>query len=173
MRAPLAPSILALSILAPSILAPAILALSILALSLVALPLPATAETVVAARTIRATAILGPGDVALIPADVPGALSDPAAAVGLEARVILHAGRPIRPGDLGPPALVERNGLVTLVYRAGGLAITAEGRALARGGAGDAVRVLNLASRSTVTGVVGPDGRVHVAGPLTRPAEAR
>jgi flagella basal body P-ring formation protein FlgA len=146
------------------------LALPLALLLAAAAAAPAGAQTLVAARTVRALAILGPEDLSTIPGTVPGALSDPIEAVGLEARVILHAGRPIRPGDVGPPALVERNGLVTLVYRSVGLAITAEGRALGRGAAGEAIRVLNLASRATVTGIVGPDGRVHVAaGPAPLP----
>ena len=69
----------------------------------------------------------------------------------------IYAGRPVRPGDLGPPALVERNQLVPLVYQPGGLAISTEGRALGRGGGGrrDPGDEPWL-SRSTVTG---PDRR--------------
>ncbi|MFM7442840.1 MAG: flagellar basal body P-ring formation chaperone FlgA, partial [Tabrizicola sp.] len=70
--------------------------------------------------------------------------------------------KPVRLGDLGPPTLVERNQPVTLVYLSGGLAISTEGRALARGSVGDEVRVMNLGSRNTVTGRVGPDGTVYV-----------
>jgi len=131
-----------------------------------ALPGPAVAaEALVATRTIRATEVIGPADIAPGTAAIPGALTDPAFAVGQEARTILYAGRPIRPGDLGPPALVERNATVVLVYRRGGLSIRAEGRALGRAGPGEALRVINLASRSTVTGVVGADGAVHVGNP--------
>lgn len=126
--------------------------------------LPVSAETLVAARTIRAQAILAPSDIALADANTPGALTDPADAVGLEARVVLYAGRPIRPGDLGPPATVMRNQTVTLLYRSGGLTIATEGRALGRGGPGDAIRVMNTASRSTVTGTVTETGAVLVGG---------
>ena len=126
--------------------------------------LPVSAETLVAARTIRAQAILAPSDIALADANTPGALTDPADAVGLEARVVLYAGRPIRPSDLGPPATVTRNQTVTLLYRSGGLTIATEGRALGRGGPGDAIRVMNTASRSTVTGTVTETGAVLVGG---------
>ncbi len=122
----------------------------------------AAAEALIATRTIRATEIVGPGDIAPGGSVVPGALTDPDRAVGQEARVILYAGRPIRPGDLGPPALVERNATVTLVFRRNGLSILADGRALGRAGPGEALRVMNLASRNTVTGIVGPDGSVQV-----------
>jgi len=137
-----------------------------LLLALVLAAAPAGAQTLVAARTIRAQTVLAPGDLVAGRATVPGALADPAQAIGLEARVILHAGRPVRAADLGPPALVERNALVTLAWQAGVLTILAEGRALGRAGAGETVRVLNLASRATVTGRVAADGTV-VVGPST------
>ena len=123
---------------------------------------PTRADTLIAARTIRAQTILAATDVTTVAAQVPGALSDAAAVVGQEARVVLYAGRPIRPGDVGPPAIVDRNQIVPLAYRRGTLTILAEGRALGRGGVGDAIRVMNTSSRSTVTGVVGPDGTVTV-----------
>lgn len=129
---------------------------------LLALASPALADSLVATRTIRARTLVLPDDVTLVDADLPGALSDAEAAVGLEARVAIYAGKPVRPGDLGPPTLVERNQMVTLVYLSGGLAISTEGRALARGSKGDEVRVMNLGSRNTVTGRIGPDGAVYV-----------
>ncbi|WP_028031344.1 flagellar basal body P-ring formation chaperone FlgA [Gemmobacter nectariphilus] len=131
-------------------------------LLLVALAGPAQAETLVAARTIRAQAVLTAQDLVVIRDTVPGMLSDPALAIGQEARITLYAGRPIRPGDLGPPAIVERNQIVPLAYQAGPLSILTEGRALMRGGAGDVIRVMNLASRSTVSGRIGADGTVSV-----------
>jgi flagella basal body P-ring formation protein FlgA len=124
---------------------------------------PALAESVVATRVIRAQSVVVPEDLAVVDAAIPGALADPAAALGLEARVTLYPGRPVRAGDLGPPALVDRNQIVALDFRAGGLSIRAEGRALARGGAGDVIRVMNLASRTTVSGRIRPDGVVDVA----------
>jgi flagella basal body P-ring formation protein FlgA len=125
---------------------------------------PAAAEgTVLAARTIRAQSVITAADVALDPVRIAGAYGAIADVVGLEARTNLYAGRPIRLGDLGPPAVIERNATVLLTYRAGPLAITAEGRALARAGVGEMVRVMNLASRSTVTGRVAADGTVAVA----------
>jgi flagellar basal body P-ring formation protein FlgA len=129
---------------------------------ILALATPATAESVVATRTIRAKSLIKPGDLTLVSAELPGAISDPNAAVGLEARVSIYAGKPVRQGDLGAPTLIDRNQLVTLVYVAEGLAISTEGRALGRGSAGEEIRVMNLGSRSTVSGRVGPDGKVYV-----------
>ncbi len=136
-------------------------------LALAVLAVPAAAETLVATRTIRAQAIIEPQDLTFAAIATPGALDDPSDVVGKEARVVLYAGRPIRPGDIGPPAIVERNQIVSLVFQQGTLTIAAEGRALARGGAGDMVRVMNLASRNTVTGIVGHDGSVIVSGGLS------
>lgn len=134
-----------------------------LALGLLAAASSAAPQTLVAAQTIRARSLIAAGDLAQTAQVLPGALSDPAQAIGREARVTLYAGRPIRPGDIGPPALVERNQLVLLRYRHGGLSITAEGRALDRGGLGERVRAMNLASRSTLTGVVAAPGEIDIS----------
>ena len=127
------------------------------------LVVPARAETVVAARTLRAQSVLGPDDVAVVDEVVPGTASDPSEVMGLETRVTIYQGRPIRSVDLGAPAIVDRNQAVILMYAAGPLIITAEGRALGRGGAGDRVKVMNVASRAVVLGVVADDGSVRVS----------
>ena len=49
-----------------------------------------------------------------------------------------------------------------MIYIEGPLRIVTEGRALDRAGAGEPVRVMNLASRQTVTGTVGADGSIEV-----------
>ena len=131
-------------------------------LALLALAAPVRGESLIATRMVRAATVVAATDVAVVDAAIEGALTTPDQAVGLEAKVTLYAGRPVRAGDLGPPALVEHNALVALAYRAGGLTILAEGRALARAAAGESVRVMNLASRTTVSGRVGPDGVVRV-----------
>jgi flagella basal body P-ring formation protein FlgA len=123
---------------------------------------PALGESVVATRTIPAQSVIGPDDVTLVDAALHGALGDVSLAMGKEARVAIYAGKPVRPADLGPPTLVQRNQLVPLIYRSGGLAITTEGRALARGAEGEVIRIMNLGSRTTVSGRIGPDGAVYV-----------
>jgi flagellar basal body P-ring formation protein FlgA len=123
---------------------------------------PALAENVVATRTIPAGSVIGPEDVTMVDAVLPGALTDVSLAMGQEARVAIYAGRPVRPSDLGPPTLVQRNQLVPLIYRSGSLAILTEGRALARGSAGEVIRIMNLGSRATVSGRIGADGAVYV-----------
>jgi flagella basal body P-ring formation protein FlgA len=123
---------------------------------------PALAESVVATRTLRPNSVIGPDDLTIVDAKLPGALTDPAQALGLETRVAIYAGRPVLRSDLGELTLVQRNQIVSLIYLAGGLAISTEGRALSRGSEGETVRVINLGSRTTVSGQVGPDGAVYV-----------
>lgn len=122
----------------------------------------ASQETVIAAGTIRGATLIGPADVAVIEGATPGALSDITQAIGMEARVNLYPGRPVRPGDLRPPAIVERNEIVSLRYNYGGLLVMTEGRALDRAAAGEALRVINLASRQTVTATATAPGLVTV-----------
>lgn len=121
------------------------------------------ADTVVAARNIRANMVITAQDLELAPPDLPGGFQLLEDVVGQEARVVLYAGRPIMVNDIGPPALVQRNQIVTLAYVSGPLTILAEGRSLGRAGVGDRVRILNLSSRTTVTGSVLADGTVSVS----------
>ncbi|PTE16686.1 flagellar basal body P-ring formation chaperone FlgA [Pseudogemmobacter blasticus] len=132
---------------------------------LLALPGVAGAESVVAARTLPAGTVLTQGDLMLVDAEIPGALTAPEVALGQQTRIALYAGRAVHARDIGAPALVQRNGIVTLVYRAGGLTIRADGRALEAGAEGDSIRALNLASKTTVSGRVAPDGTLIVGGP--------
>ena len=127
---------------------------------------PTQAQSVIAARTLRAETVITADDVTLSEETIQGAHTALADVIGLETRVALYAERPIRTGEVGPPALVERNQVVPLLYRAGGLVIQAEGRALDRAGLGKTIRVMNLASRQTVTGQIRADGTITV-GPAT------
>jgi len=130
--------------------------------ALALLTAPAAADTVVAARTIRAQTLLSAGDVTLIDGDVVGAYGALDEVIGQEARGALYAGRPVRSNEVGPPAVVDRNQIVILLYRSGALTMAAEGRALGRAGVGDRLKVMNLTSRQTVTGLVRADGTVTV-----------
>ncbi|MCV2878865.1 flagellar basal body P-ring formation chaperone FlgA [Sedimentimonas flavescens] len=127
------------------------------------MPGGALAETLIATRTLRAQTVLTPADLALEPGTLPGALTAPEEAIGLETRVAIYAGRPLHPEELGPPAIVERNQIVPLTYRQGGLLIQTEGRALDRAGVGDTIRVMNVGSRSTVFARIAADGTAIVS----------
>jgi flagellar basal body P-ring formation protein FlgA len=120
------------------------------------------AQSVTPLHAIRSQTVIEPGDLTVAEETVPGGIASIEEAAGLEARVALYPGRPILASQLRAPALVERNAVVRMYYASGSLRIVAEGRALDRGGAGDAVRVMNLDSRQTVTGTVAADGSVEV-----------
>ncbi|WP_297772875.1 flagellar basal body P-ring formation chaperone FlgA [uncultured Roseovarius sp.] len=123
---------------------------------------PVLADMIVATRTIRAQEILGPGDLLLKPDTGKGdvVLSD---LIGMETRVALYPGRQVRAAHVGPPAIVERNQIVPLIYARVGLQITIEGRSLERAGIGDRVRAMNLTSRATITGRVTSTGQIMVS----------
>lgn len=120
------------------------------------------ADTLVAARTIRSQTVLGPSDLVVAAGDTLGSFTQISDVNGLETRVTLYAGRPIRPGDVGPAAVIGRNQVVPLIYSANGLRITTEGRALDRAAPGEFVRIMNISSRTTVNGRAMPDGSVLV-----------
>ena len=134
-----------------------------IALLFIATASAAVSETVVAARNIRANVVITAKDLKLVSSDLANGFGSIDDVVGQETRVVLYAGRPIMVNDIGPPALVERNQIVTLAYVAGPLTILADGRSLGRAGVGDRVRVLNLSSRTTVTGSVEADGTISVS----------
>ena len=132
-------------------------------LFLLALSAPAAAEIVVPTRTIPARSVIEATDLVTDARVVPGAVSVAEDIIGLEARVALYAGRPIRPEDVALPAIVERNQIVALIFESGVVRITTEGRALGRGGPGDVIEVMNVASRQTVMARVGIDGGLYVS----------
>jgi len=123
----------------------------------------AQADVLVASRTIPAQSIIVADDLLFRDIGTPGGLDDPAQVIGQEARVALFAGRPIMSKDIGPPAVVDRNQIIPLLFSRGGLVIEAEGRALDRAGPGDLIRVMNIASRNTVTARIDETGVAHVA----------
>jgi flagella basal body P-ring formation protein FlgA len=122
----------------------------------------ATAEVTVPVRTIRVKEIIREEDLILKSQDIKGAISQPQDIIGKEARITLYAGRPIRPRDIGSPAIIGRNDMVSLVFSTGFLNIVTEGRALGRGAVGDTIRAMNLGSRIAVTGIILADGSIEV-----------
>ena len=126
-------------------------------------PAIALAQFVTPAHVIPARAVISAPDLEMQQGTVAGAFQAISQIAGKEARVTLYPGRPIMPGDVGQPAVVQRIQLVLLVYDKGALTITTEGRALARGGMGDRIPVMNLGSHATIRGVVSGAGKVRVS----------
>ncbi|EBA13838.1 flagellar basal body P-ring formation chaperone FlgA [Roseobacter sp. CCS2] len=123
---------------------------------------PAAAETVVAARTIRAQSVITVDDIIINEETTAAAIDAARAIIGMEARVALFVGRPILPGDVGQPAVVERNQIIPLLFEKNGLVISTDGRALGRAGPGEVIRVMNVGSRATVSAMIGNDGAAYV-----------
>lgn len=125
---------------------------------------------------LNAGAVLSPADIEmrLVPAQrfgsaAPLALSD---IVGMQMRRAIRAGVMIGASDLTAPTLVARNDIVTLVYRAGPMVLTARGSALGEGALGQSVQVLNLSSRKVIDGVITGQGTVDVASSVLQLAAA-
>ncbi len=97
---------------------------------ILALAASATAQTVVASRTIRSKSILQPSDMTLQDGDISGTFKNIDQLIGLEARVVLYQGRPIGVNDVGPAAVIERNQIVTVVFSTGALTISTEAGSL-------------------------------------------
>lgn len=128
------------------------------------LPTALTADILTSTRVIRPNTVIEPQDISVLAKDYPGAIKAGENIIGQETRNTLYPGRPIRQGDIGPVALVKRNQHVKLIFRQGGLVISTEARSLQRGAIGEFVRVMNMSSRTTVSGMVTKDGSVEVMG---------
>ncbi|MXN63719.1 flagellar basal body P-ring formation protein FlgA [Stappia sp. GBMRC 2046] len=89
-------------------------------------------------------------------------ITDLEEAVGLAAKRGLRPAAPLQTADLQPPVLVGRGDKVTLIYKVPGMTLTAQGQAIAQGGKGDIVDIINLQSRRTVSATVVSRGRVVV-----------
>lgn len=121
----------------------------------------AEAAVLTAARTLPAGTVISADDLVLSESNRPG-MTDPAEAVGLQARITIYEGRPLQASLLQAPQLVMRNQIVRIIYTRGALRIEADGRAMDTGAAGDVIRVMNLESRATITATVNTDGTLSV-----------
>ncbi|GIT91626.1 flagella basal body P-ring formation protein FlgA [Jannaschia pagri] len=135
---------------------------TLLACLLMSVAVPAGAQSVMVLHPVRAGDALGADALSFAEITIPDGFDDPRDLIGLEARVNLYPGRPVRQREVGMPTVIQRNAVVPLIFRRGGLVITLEGRALQRAGDGEPVRVMNLSSRSTVTGIATASGAVIV-----------
>src|SRR3954454_24466841 len=134
-----------------------------------------TVEAAVLARGVERNEVLKSSDVMIErrpKAEVGNDAAGRDNAVGMQARRQLRAGQALRVTDLTKPDLVTRDQNVRLIYESAGLYLTIRGKALEGGTEGDAVNVLNLQSKRTVSGIVVGRGQVSVAISTPRPAPA-
>jgi flagella basal body P-ring formation protein FlgA len=133
-------------------------------------------ELVVPAHDIARGTLIGEGDLTtkLVPVlRVSDTLiRDTQEAAGREAKRALRAGELIRASDLKRPTLVAKGSAVTMIFEVPGIALTSVGRALAEGGQGDTIAVLNPTSYRQVSAVITGPGTVRVgAGAMKTAAE--
>ncbi|MGL5720657.1 MAG: flagellar basal body P-ring formation chaperone FlgA [Alphaproteobacteria bacterium] len=74
----------------------------------------------------------------------------------------LEPGKIIKARDLQKPILVKKNEMVTVIYQKNTLTIEQQGKALDEGSAGDAIRVLNPASKKPIFGTITARKQVKV-----------
>ena len=84
--------------------------------------------------------------------------------VGKMARRTLLPGRAVPSIAINNPRAVVNGAEVRLIYIDGGLTIVASASALQDGAVGDVIKVRNVDSGLTVSGVIQPDGSVRVSG---------
>jgi flagella basal body P-ring formation protein FlgA len=92
----------------------------------------------------------------------PSVVADTDQLIGRALRRDTEGGEMFHGHDVMPPRLVARGKLVTLKIETPFMMLTAEGKALQDGSAGDVVRVLNLQSDRVIEGTAESEGVVRV-----------
>jgi flagella basal body P-ring formation protein FlgA len=91
----------------------------------------------------------------------PNLIRDPDQMVGMTPKQqTLRPGQAVIASELQRPLAVARGAIVTMVLSHGGMALTAQGRAIDQGSLGEVIRVSNTHSNLTVEGTV--DGPNHI-----------
>ncbi len=133
-------------------------------------------ELVVPAHDIARGSLIGEGDLTtkLVPMQRVSdtLIRDVQDAANREAKRPLHAGEMIRSSDLKRPTLVAKGATVTMIFEAPGMSLTAVGRAMAEGGEGDTISVLNPTSYRQVSAVITGPGTVHAGASRATPTVA-
>lgn len=100
-----------------------------------------------------------------------GAVRDVSEAVGMEVKRMIAEGSPLGHQAIASPTLITRGATVSLAVDMPGLEVTAHGIALAAGGAGDVIPVINPTSHEIVQAVIDGRNQAHVlAGSVPMPS---
>lgn len=118
------------------------------------------------ARNLAAGEIVQPADLvwgkaAAAPADAP---SDADTVIGMAAKRPLRAGATVAARDVGAAQVVKPGEIITVLYEAEGVSLSLQGKAMAAGGVGESIAVLNTSSKKTIQAVVTGPGQA-VVGP--------
>ena len=116
------------------------------------------------ARNINSGEIVGASDLvwseeAVAPGD---AVADADAAVGMAARRPLRMGAAAAAHDLGAPRVIKRDDPVQVAFEEDGIALALTGKAMGDAAVGDAVTVMNPASKKPIDAVASGPGRAVV-----------
>lgn len=82
--------------------------------------------------------------------------------IGMEVRRMLTQGRPIMTQSVSLPIIIDRGDRISIRYDDGLMALSAPGKALADAHKGQEVKVVNLASNTSLTGVAVDKGIVEI-----------
>ncbi len=120
-----------------------------------------TVELPVLSRALARGDIIRPGDLKLRNVARAklggGAILRTADLIGMASRRNLRAGLPLKARDVERPRIIHRNDRVSIIFRAAGLTLTAQGHALADAALGESVPVRNDRSKRTIQAVaIGP-----------------
>ncbi len=86
--------------------------------------------------------------------------------VGLTATKNLKTGAFIKASDIETPKMIQKNQLVTLIFKKSNLSLKTQGKAMAHGALNDTVAVMNINSKRTVHGIVKAPGVVVIQNAL-------
>ena len=89
-------------------------------------------------------------------------IADPTILVGMTARRVILAGRPIKASEMIAPKLIERGEIVTLSLNVGTMALTTQAKALQDGAKGEIIRVVNTASNKTLQAIITGTNQVSI-----------
>lgn len=85
--------------------------------------------------------------------------------VGMTPRRGLAAGKQVTPADIEQPLVVKKGDVVTMTLKSKIMSLTAQGKALENGAAGQIVRIINTSSNQVVEGIVTGPQAVTVMSP--------
>ncbi|MBP7651398.1 MAG: flagellar basal body P-ring formation protein FlgA [Phenylobacterium sp.] len=123
-------------------------------------------EVLTYARSLSAGEMVQPQDVvwakaAAAPMDAP---RDADAVIGMAAKRPLRAGAAVSVRDVSAPQVIRAGDAVMVVYEAGGVSLSLEGKAMGVAGIGDTVAVQNTASKKIIQATASGPGQA-VVGP--------
>ena len=125
-----------------------------------------TAEIPVLNRRLGTTEVISSRDISWIDVRADQLSGDVATSadqlIGRAPRRAIGENAPIRVRDVQAPVVVKRGDMVTMTLKTPAMVLTAQGRALADGAAGDTVRVINTGSSRTVEATVSGPNQVTV-----------